>query len=604
MSADVVHRLIARQRARNRVFIAVAAAAAVLDAGIVVILVAAATRMVAGVVAAAIAAAVMAAVSLGQAAGSTRRVSGEPPDAPASARLRPIAARLAARLGIEEPELWIAGDDAVNAFSAASGGQVTLFYTRGFLAEFDQSDGPLIEAVTAHLLARTAAGDDTATIMSVGLLNWALFLFHRVMRGFARVLRVFGVGYLTSDAHQRLKPSGLGYGDDVVTRLAVWGISVFIGLCLIAASVGVVLVGGILVVVAGGVRLGLTRQRIRIADTIAAELVDDPQALLAAFGRFSDIGQRGDRPLELTHSGEARRDLCFHRPSHHYPGLPVRAASAANSSQAAQPGVLAPIASVLAVACLIGAVAFATVRVPYGQPFGGAGPQVPQANAAPLATVSGQAAGTSAPSPSSASLPSPSSSSPSPTSSVSPTSSPSASATSSLPTTPSPSAEVVTPPPPPPTSPPAATACQPDGTGCTKGGTYPDPNAVINSDYGGFEVTWSSTYVQPYSSGVPLYWTAGVTYRNIDSVTLTLGCGGSWANASVIQEYMSGGAGDDGMVPAGSTTCSQNPAWTATVAPGHTVVVYATFHNVPWPGSAVAITWGDAGTSASIYPFT
>lgn len=127
---------------------------------------------------------------------------------------------------------------------------------------------------------------------------------------------------------------------------------------------------------------------------------------------------------------------------------------------------------------------------------------------------------------------------------------------------------------------------------------------MINSDYGGFEVTWSSTYVQPYSSGVPLYWTAGVTYRNIDSVTLTLGCGGSWANASVIQEYMSGGAGDDGMVPAGSTTCSQNPAWTATVAPGHTVVVYATFHNVPWPGSAVAITWGDAGTSASIYPFT
>jgi hypothetical protein len=25
---------------------------------------------------------------------------------------------------------------------------------------------------------------------------------------------------------------------------------------------------------------------------------------------------------------------------------------------------------------------------------------------------------------------------------------------------------------------------------------------------------------------------------------------------------------------------------------------------VPWPGVAVAITWGDAGTSAAIYPFT
>jgi len=126
----------------------------------------------------------------------------------------------------------------------------------------------------------------------------------------------------------------------------------------------------------------------------------------------------------------------------------------------------------------------------------------------------------------------------------------------------------------------------------------------INSNYAGFEVTWSSTSVQPYSSGVPLYWTAGMTYKNVESSTLTLGCPGDWANASDVSEYMSGGSGDDGMVAAESTTCSENPSWTKTVAPGGTVVVYATFHNVPWPGSAVAIEWGGAGTSAYIYPFT
>lgn len=34
----------------------------------------------------------------------------------------------------------------------------------------------------------------------------------------------------------------------------------------------------------------------------------------------------------------------------------------------------------------------------------------------------------------------------------------------------------------------SASVCQPDGTGCTMAGTYPGPNALINSDYGGFRL--------------------------------------------------------------------------------------------------------------------
>ena len=112
---------------------------------------------------------------------------------------------------------------------------------------------------------------------------------------------------------------------------------------------------------------------------------------------------------------------------------------------------------------------------------------------------------------------------------------------------------------------------------------------------------WSSTVVQSYSSGEPLYWTMGVTYQNTGSSTLSLTCQeADTQNLSPLQEHMSGG---DGSVSAYSTTCTQNPDWTASVPPGDSIVAYATFHNVPWPGSAVAITWGSVGTSAYIYPF-
>jgi hypothetical protein len=94
-----------------------------------------------------------------------------------------------------------------------------------------------------------------------------------------------------------------------------------------------------------------------------------------------------------------------------------------------------------------------------------------------------------------------------------------------------------------------------------------------------------------------------MTYTNIGSSALTLGCPGSWAKASYVLEDMSGGSGDDGAVSAGSTTCSQNPGLAVSVAPGGNYTLSATFYNVPWPGSAVSITWGGAGASPSVYPF-
>ena len=94
-----------------------------------------------------------------------------------------------------------------------------------------------------------------------------------------------------------------------------------------------------------------------------------------------------------------------------------------------------------------------------------------------------------------------------------------------------------------------------------------------------------------------------MTYTNISSSTVTEECPGEWPDASFVSEHLSGGGGDDGTVPAQSTTCSKDPGLVMQVPPGGTLTSSATFHNVPWPGSAVSITWGDVGTSPNVHPF-
>ena len=520
--------------------------------------------------------------------------------------LGPIAERLAERLGAEKPVIHIATDDAVNAFSAYSGQRTVLFYTEGFLAEFSLvSQRPQIEVVTAHLLARAAAGDNALTVAANGLLNWALFLFSAVVAGFAYILGKLGIAFLTSDAHKRLKPGPSPYGDDMVNRLIVWGISVFIGLWLLMAAVVVVLLGGILVVVAGSVRLGLTRQRVRIADAVAAQVIDDPQALHAAFGRFLEIGQRGERRIDLTSRKQVLHDLCFDDSSHRFPRLPSRAASLSSPASSAEPGALTPVLSGLALACLIAGVVVLVARIPYGQPFGAASVngQQPVALSSPSPDGGGLATGTDGGQQTQPASPQSSTGQASPNGQSPANQSPGSQTSAQTPTGNQTSPVQIVPPVTGPPSPPS-TACQPDGTGCTPGGDYPNPNAVINSDYSGLSVTWTSTSVQPYSSGVPLYWTVGVTFTNVSSSGVYLDCSADWATPSNVGETMSGGAGDDGWVSAETTTCNDNPSWSATLAPGDSVTVHATFHNVPWPGSAVSIAWGSAGTSPSIYPFS
>jgi hypothetical protein len=147
-------------------------------------------------------------------------------------------------------------------------------------------------------------------------------------------------------------------------------------------------------------------------------------------------------------------------------------------------------------------------------------------------------------------------------------------------------------------SPPPATVCEdPSGIGCTRPGEYGSINAVISRDYDGFRIAWASAEVAG-NGAYPTYWTAYLTFTNIGHTTESFSC--RWA--SQVQEVMTGGKGNDGYLEA--TTNCPDPTVSTPEAPGQAFQLSANFHNVPWPGTRVAIDLPEISAySPAIYPF-
>lgn len=155
-------------------------------------------------------------------------------------------------------------------------------------------------------------------------------------------------------------------------------------------------------------------------------------------------------------------------------------------------------------------------------------------------------------------------------------------------------------------SPAAASVCEPDGTGCTQAGlyTFPSPGVLVGTE-NGLQLRWVSSYVEPYASGVPLYWRVNFTFTNISTAPATVTCVGD-SNTLSDREYLSGGSGDNGgYVTADNSFCNANPSYTTSLAPGATESLdgWDEFHNVPWPGTSVAFQEISFGTSAYVNPF-
>lgn len=103
MSAGLARVRVSRQRVRNRVFIALVGVAAMLDAAIVVLIVAAITRSRGGAVAAAVAVAVAVLVSVVDAASSAGRPRRHSREVGEGDRLQRVAVGVAGRFGMPPP---------------------------------------------------------------------------------------------------------------------------------------------------------------------------------------------------------------------------------------------------------------------------------------------------------------------------------------------------------------------------------------------------------------------------------------------------------------------------------------------------------------------
>jgi len=316
----------------------------------------------------------------------------------------------------------------------------------------------------------------------------------------------------------------------------------------------------------------------------------------AAAGTYGEGWEERGR----SHLGEAAVLLAALWPSRGAPAIQGAMAEEVPLGRRGPLGRIGPLRAAvgIGIVALVAAAGIAIATTSSQQPTSAATPPVVTVPPLPLGSASAAPSSPSPSHPAPSSAASPSAAPPSPTGSAASlaASPPAASATPSASPTPATSTATATPA----TPSPSPSGCQPDGTGCVKAGSYPGPDLVINSAYGGmYKVAWTESVVAGVTA--PAGWTADITYTNVTSSALVLNCQGAWTAASYVSETVSGTGG--GTFTASSTTCSQDPSLAVQVPAGGSYTLAATFGTVPLPGSDVAVTWGNAGTSASVGPF-
>jgi Zn-dependent protease with chaperone function len=369
---------------------AVAAAAMLLNTGIITLIVALASRSVVAAIAgpAVIAIAViMTTVVIRQA--QNRAVYLDAGAAgPYLDRVEPVVVRVAVALDVAVPAVRIIDDPALNALSATG----TIAYTKGLLDAIEDEDEEMA-AVTAHLLGRQDCGDNGLAVFSYGVLAWALEPFDVVVMRLVRLLRRMGKGCVNF-AFGRDTGSG---GDEAsfYFRLLLFVFALALGLELLAAALALFLLGGALALTGVLTLRALAWQRMRFADEVAASVAGSVPARAA-------LSMLDDLPTELGQGGVTLQDLCFAgpRPMPGYvpytPDLGRRIAWLESGADSRSTGLLAPLASAVALVAVLGGLALATAKVPYGVPFGhggggGSGGTVPVADTG--GTASGAALG-------------------------------------------------------------------------------------------------------------------------------------------------------------------------------------------------------------------
>lgn len=265
--------LIAARFASLRWSTAIVLAGFMLNAGIVVLLVALLSD---SILASLVTVAIMASVILLSAAYydvvTLRFTGARPLLASEYPWLRPMVADLSAQVGIDEPAVLIWDDEGMNAFTTGMGRRVKVAFSTGLLQELSEDE---VRAVAAHEVGHAKNNDIAVGIWTAAVSVWVVAVSWVVS---LVVTFIFEFSKQLPRALSDIGPLG-GF---VGVLLAAMGFTLAAFLWAITA---------LWVFISRVVQMTVSRAREFLADTTAAAVTGEPEALARALAKISERAQ-------------------------------------------------------------------------------------------------------------------------------------------------------------------------------------------------------------------------------------------------------------------------------------------------------------------------
>jgi heat shock protein HtpX len=180
--------------------------------------------------------------------------------------LQPMVRELASRAGIEEPELLVSDQEALNAYTIGTGRRAKVVFMRGLLEQLPREE---VRAIAAHEIGHVVNRDVVFGLWSWTILAWVLFV------GFLASVAAWGLFAFAGGA--------VSTGDDWTGVLAGW----IIAAIAFTLAVMLAVVTLLWTTVARIAQLAVTRQREYLADATGAALTGQPEVMASALARAS-----------------------------------------------------------------------------------------------------------------------------------------------------------------------------------------------------------------------------------------------------------------------------------------------------------------------------
>ena len=186
---------------------------------------------------------------------------------PAEKRLLNVVEEMAIASGTPVPPVYLLDEPGINAFAAGYlPGDAVLGITRGAIDRLNRDE---LQGVIAHEFSHVLNGDMRMSIRMIGVLH-GILLLSLIGQMLLRSIRHVGTGS---------RDSNKGSGGMV--------------LLLIAAGVGLLLLGAVGSFVGGLIKASISRQREYLADASAVQFTRNPPGLAGALRKIGALAQHG-----------------------------------------------------------------------------------------------------------------------------------------------------------------------------------------------------------------------------------------------------------------------------------------------------------------------